>query len=289
MLLRSSDCDELHGGARPAAKVNPSMPSNCTSASRRVVKPVKAPFLAEPAPKPDWTPTSSWYRPVRAVLEYALTLVLAVIAAPFVLVAAILIKLTSRGPVIYRQDRVGLNGRVFPIFKLRSMYDKCESLSGPRWSFGKDRRVTPVGKMLRVTHIDELPQLLNVLRGEMSLIGPRPERPEFVPQLARCIDRYRERLRVRPGITGFAQVQVPADCDLDSVRRKLPYDLYYIEAMGPWLDFRILLCTALKMVGVSFSTMRMIFAMPTPRSAQSSESLDSRTASATAHVQVQTT
>lgn len=288
MLLRPNDCDELHGGARPAAKVNPSMPSNCTSVSRRIPKPVKTTIVAEPALKSNWTPKSTWYRPVRAVIEFVLTLALSIIAAPIVILAAILIKLTSRGPVIYSQARVGLNGRVFQIFKLRSMYHNCESLTGPCWSFGKDQRVTPVGKLLRVTHIDELPQLLNVLRGEMSLIGPRPERPEFIPRLAQSIDRYRERLRVRPGITGFAQVQVPADTDLDSVRRKLPYDLYYIESMGPWLDFRILLCTALKMVGVSFSTMRTIFAMPTPNSTQCNENHDSR-ASAVAHVQVQTT
>ena len=116
--------------------------------------------------------------------------------------------------------------------------------------------------MLRLTHVDELPQLWNVLKGEMSLIGPRPERPEFVPKLERAIPRYRERLRVLPGLTGLAQVQLPADTGLDSVQRKLVYDLHYIDTMSLWLDLRILACTALKVVGVPLSVLRKFFAPP---------------------------
>src|SRR5205823_316253 len=113
-----------------------------------------------------------------------------------------------------------------------------------RWSIPGDPRVTLIGQVLRRTHLDELPQLLNVLRGDMSLIGPRPERPEFLPELEAAFPRYRDRLAVRPGVTGLAQVQLPADSDLDSVREKLRHDLYYIQHLGPWLDLRILICTA---------------------------------------------
>ena len=140
-------------------------------------------------------------------------------------------KLTSPGPAFYTQTRVGQGGRPFTIYKLRTMIHNCESLTGPRWCMPGDPRVTPAGWLLRVTHLDELPQLLNVLRGEMSLVGPRPERPEFLPQLERALPAYRQRLVVRPGVTGLAQVKLPADTDLDSVRRKLAHDLYYIERL----------------------------------------------------------
>jgi lipopolysaccharide/colanic/teichoic acid biosynthesis glycosyltransferase len=192
------------------------------------------------------------------------TLVLLLVTAPLVVLAALLVKLTSRGPAFYSQVRLGRGGQPYALYKIRSMYHDCERQSGPCWSTGRDPRVTPVGRVLRFTHVDELPQLWNVLKGEMSLIGPRPERPEFVPQLERALPRYRERLRVRPGLTGLAQVQAPSDSNLASVRRKLAYDLYYIEAVGPWLDLRILLSTALKMVGVPFPVLRRLFGMPTP-------------------------
>src|SRR5262249_26068901 len=156
------------------------------------------------------------------------------------------------GPAFYTQTRVGRDGRLFSIYKIRTMVDKCESLTGPRWSMPGDPRITLVGHFLRVTHLDELPQLLNVLRGEMSLIGPRPERPEFIPELERALPAYRGRLAIRPGVTGLAQVQLPADTDLDSVRAKLAYDLYYIRHRGAWLDFRILVCTALYAFGIPF-------------------------------------
>ena len=140
-------------------------------------------------------------------------------AAPFIFVAALLVKLTSRGPAFYSQVRLGLDGRPFYIRKLRTMYHNCERLSGPCWSTANDCRITPVGRFLRRSHIDELPQLWNVLCGEMSLVGPRPERPELIPTLARSIPGYRHRLEVRPGVTGLAQIQLPPDTDLDSVRR----------------------------------------------------------------------
>ena len=204
----------------------------------------------------------AFYPPFRVVAEFVAALVLLVVCAPVVFLAAALARLTSPGRAFFSQTRVGRGGRVYTIYKIRSMYQDCEKVSGPCWASEHDARITPLGRFLRATHIDELPQLVNVLKGEMSLIGPRPERPEFVPKLENAIPRYRERLNVRPGVTGFAQVQLPADTDLESVRRKLTYDLYYIDAMNPWLDLCILLCTTLKMIGIPFPVLRRMFAMP---------------------------
>src|SRR5207249_2052434 len=134
--------------------------------------------------------------------------------------------------------------------------------SGPRWSTAGDPRVTPLGRILRKTHIDELPQLWNVLRGDMSLVGPRPERPEFIPQLQQAIPHYRDRLLVRPGLTGLAQVQLPPDTDLGSVRIKLAYDLYYVRRRGPWLDCRILFGTAFHVAGVSWTVLGKLALIP---------------------------
>lgn len=203
-----------------------------------------------------------WYEPVKRGVEVALALVLLVLAAPIMLVAAVLVKLTSPGPVFYSQARVGKNFRYFQIYKIRTMIHNCEQLSGPRWSTPGDPRVTPVGRFLRRTHVDELPQLLNVLLGHMSLIGPRPERPEFLQVLQQALPGYRDRLLVRPGVTGLAQVQLPPDSDLDSVRRKLAYDLLYINRLSPWLDLRILCCTAFYAVGIPYRFSRRIFCMP---------------------------
>ncbi len=204
----------------------------------------------------------TWYPPVRAAVEYIAAVALLILTAPVMLAAAAVVWLTSPGWPLYSQTRVGRGGRLYLIYKIRTMFQDCEKQSGPQWSAKGDPRVTPVGRVLRATHIDELPQIWNVLKGEMSLIGPRPERPEFVPKLARAIPRYRERLTVRPGVTGFAQVQLPPDTDEESVRRKLTYDLYYIAAMNPWLDACIVLCTVLKMVGIPFSALRRLFGMP---------------------------
>jgi lipopolysaccharide/colanic/teichoic acid biosynthesis glycosyltransferase len=152
--------------------------------------------------------------------------------------------------VIYTQVRVGRGRRLFTIFKVRTMYHDCERLTGPKWSTDNDPRVTPVGRLLRRTHLDELPQLWNVLRGEMSLVGPRPERPEFVAQLEKAVPRYADRLAVPPGVTGLAQVNLPSDTDHESVRRKLAYDLRYVENVAVWLDARVLFGTGLYLLGV---------------------------------------
>jgi lipopolysaccharide/colanic/teichoic acid biosynthesis glycosyltransferase len=122
--------------------------------------------------------------------------------------------------------------------------------------------VTWIGAILRATHLDELPQLLNVLRGDMSLIGPRPERPEFLPELEREMPGYRQRLNVRPGVTGLAQVQLPPDSDFDSVRRKLAFDLFYIERLSPWIDLRLMICTALYALGVPYRMIGSWFRLP---------------------------
>ena len=213
-------------------------------------------------------PRCAWYLPCKHVLDFLAALLLSVVGLPLVALAALLVKLTSRGPVFYTQTRVGKDGRLFQIYKIRTMIHNCESLTGPRWSIPGDPRVTRIGWLLRVTHLDELPQLLNVLRGEMSLIGPRPERPEFVPELERVLPAYRQRLTIRPGVTGLAQVQQPADSDIDSVRRKLAYDLYYIRNIGPWMDLRLLIGTFFHALGLPFRTLGRLFGLPTAEHSQ---------------------
>jgi lipopolysaccharide/colanic/teichoic acid biosynthesis glycosyltransferase len=203
-----------------------------------------------------------WYLSCKRVADFLLAALLTVPAVPLILLAALLVKLTSRGPAFYTQTRVGEDGRLFSIWKIRSMVHNCESLTGPRWSIPGDPRITRVGAFLRASHLDELPQLLNVLRGEMSLIGPRPERPEFVPELERELPGYWQRLAVRPGVTGLAQVQLPPDSDLTSVRNKLAHDLYYIRHLSPWLDARLLVCTAFYALGLPFGIAGSLLGIP---------------------------
>jgi lipopolysaccharide/colanic/teichoic acid biosynthesis glycosyltransferase len=203
-----------------------------------------------------------WYPPLKALGDRLAALVLLIPAAPVLLLAALLVKLTSRGPAFYTQTRLGLGGKPFTIWKLRTMIHQCESLTGPRWCMPDDPRVTWIGGFLRATHLDEVPQLFNVLLGHMSLIGPRPERPEFLPELEQALPGYRLRLSVRPGVTGLAQVQLPADSDVHSVRRKLAFDLYYIQHLSPWLDLRLLVCTFFYALGVSFEKIGRWFRIP---------------------------
>jgi lipopolysaccharide/colanic/teichoic acid biosynthesis glycosyltransferase len=207
-------------------------------------------------------PPPGWYARCKPVLDFTASLVLLVLAGPVILLAAALVKLTSRGPAFYSQTRVGKDGRLFTLYKIRSMKHDCEKTSGARWSTPGDPRVTRLGAFLRKTHLDELPQLWNVLKGDMSLVGPRPERPEFIPVLERAIPHYRDRLAVRPGVTGLAQVQLPPDTDMDSVRRKLACDLYYIRRLNGWLDFRLIACTAVRMLGVPYHVITRAFGLP---------------------------
>ena len=169
---------------------------------------------------------------------------------PIIGLLVVLVRLTSRGPGIYRQVRVGLHGKTFAMYKIRTMRCDAEVRTGPAWTQKNDPRVTPVGRVLRKLHLDEFPQLFNVLRGEMALIGPRPERPEFTQVLAREIPGYMDRVLILPGITGLAQINLPPDTDLDSVRRKLVLDLEYVRAANPVLDVRMLACTVLRMLGM---------------------------------------
>ena len=158
------------------------------------------------------------------------------------LIAALLVKLESPGPVLYMQERVGLNNMTFRIIKFRSMHADAEA-NGPVWAHEGDSRVTRVGRWIRKLRIDELPQLLNIIRGEMSLIGPRPERPVFIKQLEQRIPYYSERHLVKPGLTGWAQVRYPYGASLEDAREKHQYDLYYIKNQSPMLDALILLET----------------------------------------------
>jgi lipopolysaccharide/colanic/teichoic acid biosynthesis glycosyltransferase len=228
----------------------------------------------------------TWYSPCKAVLDFAGALVLLALAAPVMLAVAILVKLTSSGPVFYAQTRLGRQGRPYKIYKFRSMQHDCEKLSGPCWSTAGDPRVTRLGHLLRRTHLDELPQLWNVLRGDMSLVGPRPERPEFIPRLEEVLPLYRARLLVRPGVTGLAQVQLPPDTDLLSVRRKLAYDLYYAQHCSLWFDLRLLLATIPHVIGMSYVLVARIVPLPSDETIESGyRSLNSREGTRT-HVDI---
>jgi lipopolysaccharide/colanic/teichoic acid biosynthesis glycosyltransferase len=202
------------------------------------------------------------YLTFKTAAEFVIALLLLIPGIPLMLFAALAIKITSRGPAFYSQVRVGRHGRPFTIYKIRSMVNNCEKVSGPRWSTPGDPRITGVGRLLRKTHLDELPQLFNVLKGDMGLIGPRPERPEFVEDLQQEFPTYPDRLLVRPGVTGLAQVQLPADTGLVSVRRKLTYDIYYIRNLNAWLDVRILFATVFKAAGVPYRLVRQLSALP---------------------------
>jgi sugar transferase (PEP-CTERM system associated) len=182
---------------------------------------------------------------VKRAGEAVLAALLLVATAPIAALTALVVRLSSHGPVLYRQTRVGLAGKTFELLKWRTMRADAEKASGPVWATGEnDPRVTPLGRFLRKTRLDELPQLWNVLRGDMSFVGPRPERPHFVARLREVIPFYDERHSVRPGITGWAQVKFPYGSTLEDAEEKLEYDLYYVKHMSLLLDFAIVLETA---------------------------------------------
>ena len=193
---------------------------------------------------------SSYFRWKR-VLDVLVAAIMLVASLPLIGLLVVLVRLTSRGPAIYSQVRVGKRGRLFTMFKIRSMRQDAEAGRGAIWSQDGDPRVTWLGNILRRLHLDELPQLYNVLRGDMSMVGPRPERPEFVGVLAAKIDGYCDRLAVEPGITGLAQVNLPPDADFNSVRRKLYLDREYILNASWFFDLRIVLCTAGRVLKLS--------------------------------------
>jgi exopolysaccharide biosynthesis polyprenyl glycosylphosphotransferase len=185
-----------------------------------------------------------YYDSLKRAGEFALAFIIGVVLLPFELIIALVIRLTSPGPVIYRQERAGKNARSFMLYKFRTMRTDAEK-HGAQWSPGaSDARVTPFGKFLRASHLDELPQLWNIIRGDISFIGPRPERPEFIVKLKQQILYYEIRLLIKPGLTGWAQINHRADRDLDDVREKLQYDIYYLKNRSLILDAAIMLRTA---------------------------------------------
>jgi lipopolysaccharide/colanic/teichoic acid biosynthesis glycosyltransferase len=177
------------------------------------------------------------------ILDIVTSVALSLLTLPLMMLVSILIGFGSPGPVLYRQVRVGLNGRHFVLFKFRSMVANAEGTSGPCWAQQGDSRVTRIGKFIRSTRIDELPQLANVLRGDMSMVGPRPERPHFADQLVTLIHGYQLRVTVKPGLTGWAQVNYPYGASVQDAREKLSYDLHYIKNKSLLLNIRILLAT----------------------------------------------
>jgi sugar transferase (PEP-CTERM system associated) len=171
----------------------------------------------------------------RIVVHWLVALVGAILSLPIVLVTAVLIKLESKGPVFYKQERVGKNGRTFVLAKFRSMRVDAEQ-AGPVWASKKDNRTTRVGRVIRKIRVDEIPQFWNILKGEMSFVGPRPERPHFVAQLAEEIPFYEQRHLIAPGLTGWAQIKYPYGASIEDARQKLQYDLFYIKNHGLFLD-----------------------------------------------------
>lgn len=184
-----------------------------------------------------------FYDGVRRAIDIVASGGLLMLTAPLMLLVALAVKLDSRGPVIYRQERVGRYGRTFSIYKFRSMVDQAERDGKAVWATTNDPRVTRVGRWIRLTRLDELPQVFNVLKGDMSLIGPRPERPEFVAELCEAIPFYNERHRLRPGITGWAQINHQYASTPEDNRFKTEYDLYYLKNRSIFLDLVILLQT----------------------------------------------
>jgi len=201
-----------------------------------------------------------WYLPVKATVEWLTAFTLLVISSPLLLILAVLVKVTSPGPAFYAQTRLGRFGRKYRILKLRTMVHNAEAGTGPVWAAKGDCRITKVGKFLRLTHLDEVPQLWNVLRGEMSLIGPRPERPEIARRIESKVNGFHLRLSVRPGITGLAQMLLPADdpndASMNCVRLKLAHDLYYVREVSPLVDLRIAFSTPCFFISAAIDAMR---------------------------------
>ena len=183
------------------------------------------------------------FREFKRVFDIIVGSIGIVIASPIIAFTAIIIKIVSPGPVFFKQDRVGWGGDLFEIYKLRTMRVDAEKLTGPVWAQEDDPRLIKFGKVIRKLHIDELPQLFNVLKGDMSIVGPRPERPVFVAKLSNEISDYPRRVNVRPGITGLAQVWHKYDETIQDVKKKVKYDLLYIREMCLMVDLRILLRT----------------------------------------------
>ncbi|MBN1479543.1 undecaprenyl-phosphate glucose phosphotransferase [candidate division KSB1 bacterium] len=184
-----------------------------------------------------------WEKKVKRLIDILFSFVALMLLSPILVLCAMLIKIDSPGPVFFKQKRIGRGGRVFTMYKFRSMIQDAERYTGPVWAGKTDPRITRVGRFIRKVRIDEFPQLFNVLNGDMSLVGPRPERPYFVDRLKREYPLYTRRLKVKPGITGWAQVKGKYDTTIEEVKEKLDYDLYYIDNISLRLDFLIMFYT----------------------------------------------
>jgi exopolysaccharide biosynthesis polyprenyl glycosylphosphotransferase len=177
------------------------------------------------------------------MLDLVVSVIGLLVSLPVMLLVALAVRLDSKGPIIYRQTRIGRRGRCFEVAKFRSMTNNAESENGAQWASENDPRVTRVGRFLRKYRLDELPQFFNVIRGEMSFVGPRPERPYFVEELRKTIPYYDERHSVRPGLTGWAQVQYSYGSSIEDAFNKLEYDLFYLKNMSLAFDFAIIFQT----------------------------------------------
>ena len=184
-----------------------------------------------------------WEKTVKRIIDIVFSLIILVCFFPVGLIIGALIRIETKGPIFYTQERVGKDGKLFKIIKFRSMVTGAEKITGPIWASVNDSRVTKVGRILRKLRLDEVPQFINVLDGNMSLIGPRPERPYFVEKLRKVFPLYTRRLRIQPGITGWAQVKGEYDQSLEHVKQKLEYDLFYLENMSLRMDMKIIVNT----------------------------------------------
>lgn len=222
---------------------------------------VSSPYISSPGVSSSRvsSPCISPYFSRKWAVDFIMALPLFIAALPLILLAWILVRLTSHGPGFYKQVRLGLNGKPFMLYKIRTMRVNAEMATGAIWAARNDRRTTWIGKILRETNIDELPQLLNILRGEMSLVGPRPERPELISELEKRIDGYAYRLDVKPGLTGLAQLNQDSDIDLNDVRRKLVFDFDYLEHASFWFDMRLFVCSLLKAAHLCSPAVMKIF------------------------------
>lgn len=189
-----------------------------------------------------------WEWTVKRIADVVFSLILLILLLPLWVVTALAIKIDSRGPLFYNQKRVGMNGKVYTMFKFRSMVADAEKMTGPVWATWNDPRVTRFGRFMRRVRLDEIPQLINVIKGDMSWVGPRPERPHFVEKFKKEIPLYTRRLRIRPGITGWAQIKGVYDQNIEHVKQKLAYDLFYLENMSLRMDLKIIVSTVYIMI-----------------------------------------
>lgn len=230
---------DIDAGNTPPAGTNPSKPANIQPRETVDLDRIEPAAYVDAADHINNGGISAFKRSV----DIALSLSALLFLAPLLALVAAAIKLETPGPVIYRQKRVGFQGRLFEVYKFRSMIAEAED-DGPRYADPEDERITGLGRIIRKFRIDEIPQTINVLRGDMSFIGPRPERPEFVDELAREIPHYHCRHLIKPGITGWAQVKYEYAASVEGARNKLRYDLFYISRFSPLMDLAIIAMTA---------------------------------------------